>query len=61
MKGRVDKTNSFEISKNEFAVANLNKEHYKLFLVKNTLSNTKRTIEDLGLIFNFNQGEDFFL
>lgn len=60
VKGRSDSSDSFEITNNEINKANQEQQNYKIFFVTHTLDNSKRRIRDLGNIFIFEDGEDFF-
>ncbi|KAA2215618.1 DUF3883 domain-containing protein [Chryseobacterium sediminis] len=60
VKGRVDKSDAFEISKNEVDKAYLEEEFYKIIIVTNTMDNSRRRIRDLGNIFLLSDDEDFF-
>jgi hypothetical protein len=60
VKGKADDYNYFDITKNEIEKANIEGSSYKIILVTNTMDNQQRRIRNLGNIFVFEQGENFF-
>lgn len=60
VKGKADNYESFDISKNEIDKAHQEKGYYKVYFVTMTMSNSQRRIRDLGNLFIFKEGEDFF-
>jgi len=61
VKGKTDSYETFEISKNEIDKAHHEKEFYRVFFVTQTMNNSQRRILDLGNLFIFKEGEDFFV
>jgi hypothetical protein len=60
VKGRSDNSNTFDISQNEIDTAIQKQQSYKIIVVTQTMDNSQRRIRDLGNLFMFDNGEDFF-
>ncbi|MCD4769619.1 MAG: DUF3883 domain-containing protein [Bacteroidales bacterium] len=60
VKGKMDDYNSFEFTKKELKVAYQMQDYYNIFFVTNVFDNNIRRIKNLGNLFSFDEGEDFF-
>ncbi|HZY82978.1 MAG TPA: DUF3883 domain-containing protein [Cyclobacteriaceae bacterium] len=60
VKGRADNSNSFEITRRELDFGSANAEFYKVILVNYALDDRNRRFRNLGCLFKYKDGEDFF-